>query len=283
MKTAWVLALLLMASPVRAEQPDGDFEAPARPSPALAGEPLRLGGWLDGSVVLASAAALGMATAIPVTTTSRWNSRLLPIDDHLEGRYSAQAARHSDVLLGMDVVAPIGLLAGRGFDVETGKRVFIYGETLLVALALDATIKPLVSRPRPYTYSSDPTVVGYATSQGDDTHLSFYSRHSSTAFAASVSGAYLFAQTTADVNARAAVWGVELAMAAATADLRTRAGMHFYSDVLAGAVIGASLGVLVPYLHGGPKVRLGKREWLAIVLGPLAGIALGELLPVSGS
>jgi len=33
-------------------------------------------------------------------------------------------------------------------------------------------------------------------------------------------------------------------------------------------------------LHGGPKVHLSKLDWLAVVLGPLAGIAAGELLPV---
>jgi hypothetical protein len=44
-------------------------------------------------------------------------------------------------------------------------------------------------------------------------------------------------------------------------------------------VIGSGLGVLIPYLHGGPKVHLSKLEWLAIALGPLVGIAVGELLP----
>ena len=230
----------------------------------------------------AAVAGLGLATVIPVDHSSTWRTQLLPVDEHLQGRYSAKAARLSDVILGIDVAVPVALFAGRGFDRESGKRVFVYSETLLVALALDATVKPLVSRPRPYTYSNDPAVTDFAKSQGNDARLSFYSRHASTTFAASVAGAYLFAQSSTDTNARAAVWGIELAMASATADLRTRAGMHFYSDVLAGALVGSSLGVLIPYLHGGPTVHLSKMEWLAIVLGPLAGIALGELLPASG-
>ena len=67
-----------------------------------------------------------------------------------------------------------------------------------------------------------------------------------------------------------------------TADLRTRAGMHFYSDVLVGAVVGSAVGVALPYFHGGRKVHLSKLEWLAILLGPLLGVAIGELLPVGG-
>jgi membrane-associated phospholipid phosphatase len=274
------LSVLLLAAPLRAEP-----AAPASGGEAGRSEPaptLRLG-WLgDGAALGLSTAALGIATLIPVDANSHWSTQLLPIDDHLEGRYAARASQVSDVLVGIDVAAPVALFAGRGFDRETGKRVVVYGETLLVSLALDSLVKPLVSRPRPYVYSDDPAVVAYAASAGEDAHLSFYSRHSATTFCASVAGAYLFAQSTTDTHARAVVWGTELALAGATADLRTRAGKHFYSDVLVGATVGAGLGVLIPYLHGGPKVRPSKLEWLAIVLGPLVGVAVGELLPVGG-
>jgi len=240
-------------------------------------------GWLlDGGMVVASAAALGLATMIPVDRTTRWNTQLLPFDDHLKGRYSSSAATVSDILLGVNVGAPVVLFSGLGFDRELAKRVAIYGETLLVGMALDEVVKSIVARPRPYVYSDDPAVIAYADSQGRDSRLSFYSRHTGVTFSSSVAGAYLFSQSTSDTHARAAVWGTQLALAGATADLRTRAGMHFYSDVLTGAVIGSALGVLIPYLHGGPKVHLSKLEWLAIVLGPLVGVAVGELLPVGG-
>jgi membrane-associated phospholipid phosphatase len=261
-----------------------DDASPSTPASFGAGQdaglPLRLSWLYDGSTVVASAVTLGLATLVPVDRSTRWNTQLLPFDDHLKGRYSSKAATVSDVLLGADLAAPVILLSGLGLDRELGKRVIVYGETLLVGLAADAVVKSLVARPRPYVYSEDPTVMAYAQSEGKDSHLSFYSRHASTAFSASVAGAYLFAQSTSDIRARAAVWGTELALAGATADLRTRAGMHFYSDVLAGAAIGSSLGVLIPYLHGGPSVHLDKLEWLAIVLGPLIGVAVGQLLPV---
>jgi membrane-associated phospholipid phosphatase len=273
------LPLLLLVAPAHAEE----TLLPAAGPPVAADDvrPLRLSPAWDGAAVVLSAATVALTPLLPVDTSTRWKTQLLPIDDHLKGRYSASAAKVSDVLLAMDVAVPAALFTGQGFDRETGKRVAVYAETILVSLALDSLAKPLVGRARPYAYSDDPVLVAHTASEGRDSRQSFYSRHSSTTFAASVSGAYLFAQSTPDLNARAAVWGTELALASATADLRTRAGMHFYSDVLVGAVVGTGLGVLIPYLHGGPKLRLSKREWVAIVLGPLLGIAFGELVPLS--
>lgn len=284
MKASWALVVVLIALPARAQMqaPEPSQRGAREAWPHAAFDSPRLSWWLDGSLAVGTVAGLVAATQIPLRSTSPWQTQLLPIDNHLKGRYSAGAARLSDSIVGIDVALPLALFAGRGLDRETGKRAVIYAETVLVSLTLERLTKPLMARPRPYMYSSDPSVTDYAKSQGDDGHLSFYSAHTSATFAASVGGAYLFAQSTDDTNARAAVWGVELAMAGATADLRTRAGMHFYSDVIAGALIGSSLGLLIPYLHGGRPVRLSKLEWLAIALGPLAGFAMGELLPTPG-
>jgi membrane-associated phospholipid phosphatase len=274
------LLLALVAGPAWAEPLPPGSVAEAR-----VGEPpprLRLGWLADGGAIVAAGATIGLSTLIPVDTGTRWRTQLLPIDDHLEGRYSSRAASLSDTLLAVDVTLPVALFAGRGLDRETGARLVIYAETVLAGLAVNGVVKAVVGRPRPYVYSDDPAVVAYAAGQGRDSRLSFFSGHASTTFSASVAGAYLFAQSTDDLNARAAVWGTELALAGATADLRTRAGKHFYSDVLAGAAVGAGLGLLIPYLHGGRKVHLSRREWLAIVMGPLLGVALGEMLPVGG-
>jgi hypothetical protein len=206
----------------------------------------------------------------------------LPIDRRLEGRNSASAAKTSDVLAAVDVVMPLGLLLGQnGMDEAYGKRTLVYGETVMVSLFMNGITKYLVGRPRPYMYSDDPDVQAYARSQGKDSHLSFYSGHASTTFAASVAGAYLFAQNSTDKRARAAVWGFELALAGATANLRTRAGKHFYSDVIVGALVGAAVGYLVPRLHGGPEVKVDAAEWVAIGSAPVLGAVLAQLLPAN--
>jgi membrane-associated phospholipid phosphatase len=263
---AAVCACLLSPSPARAQD-----TAPAEPRVRWA---------LDGSITGAAVLGTALVALIPVDTSTRWRTQLLPFDRRLEGRTSSSAARTSDILATVDVVMPLGLLLGQtGMNEAYGKRTLLYGETVMVSLLLNGVTKYLVARPRPYVYSDDPRVQDYARSQGKDSHLSFYSGHASTTFAASVAGAYLFAQGTADKRARAAVWGFELAAAGATANLRTRAGKHFYSDVLVGAVVGAAIGFAVPRLHGGPRIALAPAEWVAIGSAPLAGALVAQLLP----
>jgi membrane-associated phospholipid phosphatase len=235
---------------------------------------------LDGSITGAAVLGTALAALIPVDTSTRWQRELLPFDRRLEGRTSASAAKLSDILAALDVSMPLGLLLGQGGMNEAyGKRVLLYGEAVSVSLLLNGVTKYLVGRPRPYVYSDDPRVQEYARSQGKDSHLSFYSGHASTTFAASVAGAYLFAQNTTDKHARAAVWGFELALAGATANLRTRAGKHFYTDVIVGALLGAAVGFAVPRLHGGPQVELSAVEWVAIGTAPVVGVAVAQLLP----
>jgi membrane-associated phospholipid phosphatase len=235
---------------------------------------------VDGAITGAAALTTALAGLIPVDTTTRWQRQLLPFDRRLEGRTSASAAKTSDVLITVDVLTPLGLMLGQtGMNEAYGKRALIYGETLAISLALNGVTKYLVGRPRPYVYSDDARIQAYAQRQGKDSHLSFYSGHSSVSFAASVAGAYLFAQNTTEKAARATVFGFELALAAATANLRTRAGKHFYSDVIVGALVGAAVGYAVPRLHGGPKVELSAAEWTVIGTAPVAGVVIAQLLP----
>jgi membrane-associated phospholipid phosphatase len=235
---------------------------------------------LDGSIVVAAALGTGLVSLIPVDVTTRWKRHLLPFDRRLEGQLSSSAAKASDILAAIDVIMPLGLLLGQtGMNEAYGRRSLVYGEAVMLSLFMNGVTKYLVGRPRPYTHSDDPRAQAYADREGKDSHLSFYSGHASTTFAASVAGAYLFAQNTTDRRARAAVWGFELALAGATATLRTRAGKHFYSDVIVGALVGAAVGYLVPRLHGGPKVRLQAAEWVAIGVAPVVGVTLAQLVP----
>jgi membrane-associated phospholipid phosphatase len=48
------------------------------------------------------------------------------------------------------------------------------------------------------------------------------------------------------------VAGVGGAIATFVATARVLGGMHFITDVVGGAVVGTSVGVLVPSLHGSP-------------------------------
>lgn len=257
----------------------GAAAAPARAE----GDPALRTHWPTDTAVLAgSLAAAGLATLIAVDPQARWPRELLPIDEGVKRNFSPPAARLSDALVATTVVAPLALQLGQGFDEATGERALVYGQTIAANLALNGVVKALVGRPRPFTYGDDPRARALAERHPRDSRLSFYSGHAATAFAAAVSGAYLFSQSSTDTGARTAVWASSLALAGATSALRVRAGKHFPSDVLVGAAVGAGLGLLGPALHhggGGPHV-LSAGEWVAIGTAPLAGALVGQWIPL---
>ncbi len=237
---------------------------------------------IDGAVTAASLVGALVFDRLSVHDTGVWGRQLLPIDDGVKGNYSSRAHTFSNVTWTGALAAPVVFDVARGVDWDTARRTLIYGEALAVNLALYTGIKHAVGRPRPYTYSEAADVQAYALTQGNDARQSFFSGHSSTTFTAAVSGSWLYAQSSPDVTMRTAVWATSLTLAGATADLRVRAGKHFPSDVLTGAAVGTLIGYGIPRLHyWGRKTRsLTTPEWIAIVVAPIAGAVLGQLLPL---
>jgi hypothetical protein len=257
----------------------------ARPAAAQGDPALRTDWPVETAVLAGSLGLVGLAHLIAIDPARRWERELLPLDEGVKRNFSPRAARWSDVLVGTTVAAPLALQLAGGFDQASGERALVYGEVLAANLALNGVVKALVNRPRPFTYNTDPGARALAERDPRDARLSFYSGHASTAFAAAVGGAYLFSQSTTDTRARAAVWAGSLMLAGATSHLRVRAGKHFYSDVLTGAVIGAGVGWLVPALHFGGRGPnpLSPGEWVAIAAAPAAGVLVSHLLPLEAT
>lgn len=258
--------------------------APASSAPApSASEPPIVRPWLDGALTVAAFAGAGAFVLIDTQPTPLWARQLVGIDDDAKDNFSRSAISASDGMLVASIAAPLGVQLGSGGSAAL-PHTLVYAQTLGVSLLVQTVVKHAVARPRPYAYNLDDAVAKYAAREGEDARHSFYSGHASAAFAAAVSGGYLFAQTTSDERARAGVWALNLALAGATANLRVRAGKHFPSDVVVGAAMGSAVGYLVPRLHyrGRRRARLGALEWFALALAPVVGAGLGQLLPVGG-
>jgi membrane-associated phospholipid phosphatase len=264
------LALILATKPAAATEGEGEGGAPT------------VDVKIDGAALAASLVGALVFDRLSVHDTGVWERQLLPIDDGVKGNYSSRAHTFSNVTWTGALTAPMVFDVARGVDWDTVRRTAIYGEAIAVNLALYTGIKHVVGRPRPYTYSEAADVQDYAVTQGNDARQSFFSGHSSTTFTAAVSGSWLYAQSSPDVTMRTAVWATSLTLASATADLRVRAGKHFPSDVLTGAAIGTLIGYGIPRLHyWGRKTRsLTTPEWIAIVVAPIAGAILGQVLPL---
>jgi membrane-associated phospholipid phosphatase len=233
--------------------------------------------------LITSGAWVGSAlfSLLPVDTTNRWDHEPFSFDHAVRGGLAPAAARVSDLLLWSSMTTPIVALLADHADPATAEAILIYAETLAINSLLTGAAKYLVQRPRPYLYDRSPAVQAYARSSGRGGQLSFFSGHSSIAFASAVAGAQLFAVRSRSTAARAAVWGIELAFAAATANLRVRAGQHYYSDVVVGSIVGAAVGVTVPLLHlrYPAAYRPEPAEWGAMALGLVGGILVSQLLP----
>lgn len=96
------------------------------------------------------------------------------------------------------------------------------------AIGLNYAVKLLVKRPRP-------VLEGLPPLSGAPSSLSFPSAHTTSSFAVAT------AMTRVDPVA-----GLAFALAIAIAVGRPYLGMHYPSDVLGGAVLGAALGLAVP-------------------------------------
>lgn len=199
-----------------------------------------------------------------------------PGDPSVRQNFSPGAVELSNVTVALTMTAPVFAELGRGIDYRLLNAGVVYGETLSANLALASLVKVLVARPRPYTYGPR---ANDASFDAAERHLSFYSGHTSSAFASAVAGSYLFAEGAQDEGSRIAFWATELTLAAATANLRVRAGKHYYSDVVVGALVGVGLGIGVPLLHGADYApRAG--EYIAAGSGFVAGVVISQLLPL---
>lgn len=232
--------------------------------------------------VIGIAAGIGVgAMLIPARNTALWEGELFgETDTGVHENFSPAAGHLSDALLAAELVAPAVYLMDNPIDDAVGDRLLIYGESVAVNVALVQVVKHAVQRPRPYLYNKHGYATAYAKAAGDDGRLSLYSGHAALSFGAAVTGAYLLGTRTENHTVRNLAWGLGMATAAATANLRVRAGKHFYSDVLLGSVVGIAVGYAVPALHADGDVYKPSSSELEMAAGGiLAGALLSQLIP----
>lgn len=238
---------------------------------------------VDGAITGVAAAGALLMTFVPVDTGKRWDSEMLgSFDMGVRGNFSTSAAKLSDALVAATIATPVLIQLDRGIDDQAGRRLLLYGESLSVTLLANAATKYLVQRPRPYNYNGDTRVMAYARDAGKDSHVSFYSGHSALAFTAAMTGSYLYALGTDDERSRVVVWALQFTLASATANLRVRAGKHYYSDIFVGALLGGAVGYLVPALHADDRgvYKPSGLEIGAMVGGVVVGGLVSQLLPL---
>ena len=166
-------------------------------------------------------------------------------------RWSNTDLAHNLSNLAAFVVAPMAALglsavgarnAGEGPTFWTDALVMV--ESVALTALLNQIVKFSAGRERPYRAAQSEDERARSDPDGN---LSFFSGHTSLAFALAVSSATI--ATMRDRPMAPALWAIGLPVAAAAGWLRIAADRHYFTDVLVGALVGSVIGFLVPWLH----------------------------------
>lgn len=125
----------------------------------------------------------------------------------------------------------------------------VVAESGLMATALSAVLGLAAGRPRPFLYGTKAPLDQRNSSDGG---LSFTSSHASVSFALATSIYVTERRLHPGEAFPYVILGAGLAVASFVATARVMAGRHFITDAVGGAVLGTSVGILVPALHGSP-------------------------------
>ena len=203
----------------------------------------------------AGVASLGTSFALGHTIkplTSAEISGLNPNDvNKLDRRaiyqYSTTADRLSDVTLAGSVVLTGGLTLGaKSMRQDIKTVVVMYAETMLITNGVKGIVKALSQRTRPFVYNP---AAPLADKTERDARQSFFSGHASNAFATAVFTSEVFRHYFPHSRLKPVVWVGSLGLATATAVLRYEGGLHYPTDLLAGAAFGTLVGWGIPKLH----------------------------------
>jgi membrane-associated phospholipid phosphatase len=234
--------------------------------PTFAQSPYQLKTSREVTLMGIGAVSLGASVALshsiePLTQTEI--STLSPdainaLDRKAVYRWSSSADRLSDgTLAGNLALAGLLTIGTKPMrqDIKTVGVMFI--ETMLIANGIERTVKGVTQRTRPFVYNPSAPLDEKLTR---DARQSFFSGHATNAFATAMFTSEVFRHYFPHSKLKPVVWVGSLGLATATAVLRYEGGLHYPSDLLAGAAFGSLVGWGIPKLHEvKTKSELGRR------------------------
>jgi membrane-associated phospholipid phosphatase len=167
-------------------------------------------------------------------------------------QYSPSASTTSDVLYTLALAAPVLLLSDKAIRNDWQTLTVMYLEMFGWVGAATELTKATAQRLRPLVYNPD---VPFENKSSKDSRKSFFSGHSSVAFASAVFISTVYSDYNPNSEWRPYVWAGSLLTASVVGFLRYEAGAHFPTDILAGAVVGSAIGYAIPWMH-----RIGKEN-----------------------
>jgi membrane-associated phospholipid phosphatase len=188
-----------------------------------------------------------------------------PFDRWAAGYWDPTWKAVSDIGVATIMVgSAVTLLAAEG-PMNGLNDIVVVGQSVLFANTFAILTMMGVRRPRPFAYGERAPV---DEREDGNASLSFFSGHTAGSTGAAVSMFTTFRRLNRPVLAWVTL-GVGLSGATFVGISRVASGDHFPSDVLAGAIVGTSTGILFPALHGRPVAlvpsAVGSGEGLSLV------------------
>ncbi len=171
------------------------------------------------------------------------------LDRKTAGYYSVGWSTASNVGVYTLVAGSAVLLVADEGVLDALNDAVVIAESALTATALSSVMTLAAGRPRPLLYGDEAPL---SVRNDADAGLSFLSSHASISFAVSTSTFMAMKRLHPKGPMPYIVLGVGDSVAAFVATSRVMAGKHFITDALGGAIVGSSVGVLVPALHDSP-------------------------------
>jgi membrane-associated phospholipid phosphatase len=129
----------------------------------------------------------------------------------------------------------------------------VIAESALSGIAITSMMTLAAGRPRPFVYGEKAPL---SERNSGNAGLSFLSNHAVASFAIVTSTFVAMRRLHPGSRAAWVVLGAGGALAIFVASARVMGGQHFITDSLGGAIVGASVGMLVASLHGSPVTIL---------------------------
>jgi len=159
--------------------------------------------------------------------------------------FSPFASKISDYLLIACLIAPFTLNMDKNIQNEYREIGVISTETFLLTTSLVTFSKTKFQRNRPYVYNEN---VDIKIRQKQDSQYSFFSWHTALAFAGGILTATIYDDIYPDKN-NFWIYATTITTASTVGYLRYKAGKHFPSDVVVGAIVGTGAALFLTHIH----------------------------------
>lgn len=191
-------------------------------------------------------------SAIEISNLSTANIPKIDLSAHEQ--WSPKFGTASKVGTYAAILSPGLLLLSPDIDRDDwGSIILLSAETFAMTDFAVQMTKVQVLRPRPYLLNPNITVPDNLL-QNREHRFSYLSGSTTYSAAMSFAAASMFADYHPKSKYKKYVWIAAAVVPAAVGYMRYRSGEHYPTDIVSGYVVGASIGMFVPFIHRKAKV-----------------------------